>query len=376
MTCEGLPTSCVTCDPLTDYKFFFHESCIDKCFEDISVLVDGKCEECDSKCKTCEGTPQTCTSCEEHMKLDPSTNTCQDLCEPEVQIFNELTQQCEFCADNCTKCAGSTNTCTACEPGYLLNFDQTCQKTCSAENQTPINGICEACEEPCFKCSGAASTCETCIEDYSLYLGTKCVQYCPEKYEEKDNVCVYEGLVCPEGFELNQSKDGCIPITFDCQPGYMINAEETACIPEPGSAVPFPFILSAMLLCLLVLGSYLKDKHFTKVTTNLIALIGALEIVMYLMMIGFAYALDEPLIMIFAGIGFLGLIATNILFLAYFRQQITVKDQVFVKWLHFFPKTKTWLPILILLCNFKFGKMFYSGFFGLDSTMARFGRHT
>jgi hypothetical protein len=155
----------------------------------------------------------------------------------------------------------------------------------------------------------------------------------------------------------------------------MINKEQTACIPEPGSAVPFPFILSAMLLCLLVLGSYLKDKHFTKVTTNLIALIGALEIIMYLMMIGFAYVLGEVLIMIFATIGFLGLIATNILFLAYFRQQITVKDQVFVKWLHFFPKTKTWLPILILLCNFKFGKMFYSGFFGLESTLARFGRH-
>jgi len=50
------------------------------------------------------------------------------------------------------------------------------------------------------------------------------VQYCPEKFKEVDgDTCVYEGLVCPGGFELNQSGDGCIPMKFDCQPGYTIN---------------------------------------------------------------------------------------------------------------------------------------------------------
>ena len=83
-TCEGLATSCRSCNPFTDYKYLFRETCIDECFPDISVLVDGQCEECDSKCKTCKGTTTTCTSCEDHMKLDPSTNTCEDLCEPEV----------------------------------------------------------------------------------------------------------------------------------------------------------------------------------------------------------------------------------------------------------------------------------------------------
>ena len=48
-----------------------------------------------------------------------------------------------------------------------------------------------------------------------------------------------------------------------------------------------------MLLCLLVLGSYLKDKVYTKVTTNIIALIGSLELVMYLLMVIYSYALDE-----------------------------------------------------------------------------------
>jgi len=130
-----------------------------------------------------------------------------------------------------------------------------------------------------------------------------------------------------------------------------------------------------MLLSLLVLGSYLKDKQRTKVKSNLIALIGSLEIIMYVMMIIYAYLLDQILALIFVGIGFLGLLATNILFASYYRQQILVKDQVFVKWLHFFPKTRTWLPVLILLVNFKFARLFYSGFYGLEQTLARYGRH-
>ena len=203
LTCSGLPNACTSCDKTSDYKFLFHDDCITECIPDISVQVGDKCVECDSTCKTCRDTPQTCTSCESHKKLDPYQNTCEDLCEPEVQVFNPLTQKCEFCAATCTKCAGSTTTCTECKPGFVLNFDQSCRAECGAKNQLALDGICTACEEPCFECEGSVSRCVSCIEDYSIYLGTKCVQYCPEKYENRDNVCVYEGLVCPAGFELN-----------------------------------------------------------------------------------------------------------------------------------------------------------------------------
>ena len=46
-----------------------------------------------------------------------------------------------------------------------------------------------------------------------------------------------------------------------------------------------------------------------------------------------------------------------------------------MKWLHFFPSTKTWVPLLALIINFKCGKMFYSGFYGLESTQAKFHDH-
>ena len=103
-------------------------------------------------------------------------------------------------------------------------------------------------------------------------------------------MCVWEGLFCPDDFQINKAGDGCIPKLWECKEGYTINAEKTACIPKPGSPVPFPFILSSVILSLLVLGSYIKDKFTTKVLTNVIALIGSLEILMYLLMVIFAYA--------------------------------------------------------------------------------------
>jgi len=34
---------------------------------------------------------------------------------------------------------------------------------------------------------------------------------------------VYEGLVCPELFHVNDAGDGCVPDQFECPSGYMIN---------------------------------------------------------------------------------------------------------------------------------------------------------
>ena len=137
MTCENIPSSCTSCDPAGDFPFFFHNNCTAECPAGISVNVDGKCVECDSSCKTCEGTPSTCTSCESHMKFDPLKQTCEQLCEPETQIFvpnrfdPDAAGECQNCNARCTKCAGTTETCTACKEGYLLNIDMTCQTTCS-----------------------------------------------------------------------------------------------------------------------------------------------------------------------------------------------------------------------------------------------------
>ena len=116
------------------------------------------------------------------MKFDTRLFACETMCEPERRVFNPETLECDYCNDKCTKCSGDINTCLECKPDYTLNFDLTCQDTCSAVNQTSIEGVCFECEQPCATCELAADRCTTCTGDYFLYY-TECVQYCPDKYE-------------------------------------------------------------------------------------------------------------------------------------------------------------------------------------------------
>lgn len=126
-------------------------------------------------------------------------------------------------------------------------------------------------------------------------------------------------------------------------------------------------------MSLLVLGSYIKDKFTTKVITNLVALIGTLEVFMYGLMVIFAYIQSQWLIMFVTIGGMIGLFISNAIWVCWYRQQVLNFDDDHKKWLFFFPRTKTGLPTCCLLINFKICKMFYSGFYGLESTMAKFG---
>ena len=98
------------------------------------------------------------------------------------------------------------------------------------------------------------------------------------------------GLKCPVNFTQDETGNGCIPVYFECADGYELNEDLTACIPEPGSPVPFPFLIAAIFVSFLVLGSYLKEKFFTKVYTCVLSIIGSFELIMYLLMVGIAAA--------------------------------------------------------------------------------------
>ena len=74
---------------------------------------------------------------------------------------------------------------------------------------------------------------------------------------------------------MKEAGEACIPNEIECDEGYIVNKARTACIPAPGSPIPFPFLILTLILCLIVLGSYIKDKISTKVLSCLIALIGA-----------------------------------------------------------------------------------------------------
>lgn len=166
----------------------------------------------------------------------------------------------------------------------------------------------------------------------------------------------------------------CIPELFECAEGYELNEQRSACVPLPGSPIPFPFLIATIFVSFLVMGSYLKEKFFTKVYTCLIAIIGAFEMPMYGLMVAFAIIDGEWIIAAICAIGFIALIISNVAFTIYYKRDIAGKDDVLMKWLYFFPKTKRFIPIVGLLINFKCSKILYSGFYGLESSMAKFGR--
>jgi hypothetical protein len=102
-------------------------------------------------------------------------------------------------------------------------------------------------------------------------------------------------------------------------------------VPSPGTAVPFPFLFFSIMLGLLVLGSYIKDKFFTKVLTNLIALISMSEILMYLLMVAYSgyYAIWGTFVVSFVAVCML--MIANIYFYILYKREI-MKDDVFAKW--------------------------------------------
>lgn len=161
---------------------------------------------------------------------------------------------------------------------------------------------------------------------------------------------------------------------FECADGYELNENNSACVPVPGSPVPFPFLIATVFVSFLVLGSYLKEKFFTKVYTCLIAIIGSFEIVMYSLMVVFAVIDKEWVICAICVCGLICLLISNVAFTIYYKKDIYGKDTVFSKWLYFFPKTRRLIPIVTCLINFKSAKILYSGFYGLESSMAKFGK--
>lgn len=159
--------------------------------------------------------------------------------------------------------------------------------------QTGVNGICMDCEEPCKTCNAKSNHCSTCHitpVKYLWHLKSTCVQYCPHKYNmTADGMeCEYVGLKCPDKFKIDSSGNGCVPVDFECADGFELNENNSACVPLPGSPIPFPFLIATIFVSFLVLGSYLKEKFFTKVYTCLISIIGSFEIIMYSLMVGFS----------------------------------------------------------------------------------------
>ena len=185
--------------------------------------------------------------------------------------------------------------------------------------------------------------------------------------------CFYVGLECPVNYTAAADGNSCVPTNIVCASGYEVNEQKTACVPLPGSPIPFPFLITSVFISFLVLGSYLKEKFFTKVYTCLISLIGSLEVIMYLIMVALSLNMGEYAIAVLSIVGLVSMIIANVAFTVYYLRDIYGKDLIFSKWLFFFPKTKKLIPFVSCIFNFKTSKILYSGLYGMESSMAKFG---
>ena len=235
--------------------------------------------------------------------------------------------------------------------------------------------MCSFCEQPCKKCGkDKLSKCTECIAELPLLFNGTCVDHCPDLYEPNNatiNQCILVGLRCIEGFHVNDQGTGCVPNSFECELGFQINDRNTACIPAPGSAVPFPFLFTAICMSMVVAYSKLKEFSHTKVCTSLVFLLGSMELLQYITMAIDAIRLEQYLAAFLCFLAFFLLIFCNVAFWLAYNGSV-MRDQSFKNWIRIFPKTQLLLPVACLFINYKFVRLVFSGFFGMENTQAVF----
>ena len=131
------------------------------------------------------------------------------------------------------------------------------------------------------------------------------------------------------------------------------------------SVVYFPFIIIALIFVLIAIGGKLKDSK-SQIFSTIISFWGVLEFFLYIVLGILSYR-DHNLIVILAVciVIWVILIIINVIFIIFFRR-IILKDDNFLYWKSRYTRSYRGILIISWLFSFKFVRMFYSRFFGLD----------
>ena len=89
----------------------------------------------------------------------------------------------------------------------------------------------------------------------------------------------------------------------------------------------------------------------------------------YLLMVGYSGANGKWSPFILSLIAVIMQMTVNIVFYLMYKKEI-LRDEAFSKWCRLFPKSTKYIPMISLFVNFKSIKLFYSGFYGLESCLA------
>ena len=155
-----------------------------------------------------------------------------------------------------------------------------------------------------------------------------------------------------------------------CEEGYKLNVNKDRCIPIPGSYVPFPLIIACLLLAILAYVSEVKIRSSLAVT-NVIAFISIIEFVGILVLVVTARNIGLKSTFGLALAGLLFLLGANLFFGLIYRLQI-LSDPSLKYWSINYKNTQIIITVVSGLINFKFYRMIYGRFFGLDNFHAPF----
>ncbi|XP_038058391.1 proprotein convertase subtilisin/kexin type 5-like isoform X2 [Patiria miniata] len=187
-SCSGpLASDCWKCLHYRDRKT---DECITHCPDGYydPPEVHTRCKACAPTCLTCAGPSYSdCLSCRNPFFLMESWSECVQVCDQ--KFYEDIeTNTCIQCAPLCSKCEGSPNYCSACEPHALLSSDNTCLSTCST-NEYLEGSACHPCDSTCHTCSGSQDNdCLSCVPGSVLKERT-----CVEEWRCTDGYYVERG---------------------------------------------------------------------------------------------------------------------------------------------------------------------------------------
>ena len=148
--------------------------------------IEENCIKCSGACKECFGVSEReCFSCSSALYIYRDLGYCKVISGDspweeclEEEFFEEGTQSCVPCRDNCIKCPDFTG-CSDCAMDYIFySTAMVCLSECHYGTYLDETlGECLDCPDPCASCL-ASHLCTSCLLNYYL-LDNSCVILCP-----------------------------------------------------------------------------------------------------------------------------------------------------------------------------------------------------
>ena len=177
------------------------------------------CSFCHLDCSECFGPGRReCSACPAGKYLHPQTKECGTDC-TDGYYKNFSSNECTTCNSSCATCTDA-DTCLTCSRGYFKQPNtQTCLDSCPIYGYWHSSGnrSCSPCAEECLACSGPANDdCYLCKANYYMQpFNSTCSSTCPEGYEldSTKNVCRLSTTLLSVGGVIGVAVGGSVLLT-------------------------------------------------------------------------------------------------------------------------------------------------------------------